>query len=263
MTFQPILPTGGLVGWRFLQQSYETQLDNFARSPTVNREAAAFADRIGKISSAAELVADRQTLIVALGAFGLSEDINNRYFIRKILEDGSTARDSLANKLADDRYRQFSAAFGFGSGEILQTGNRSAMAGIAQSYVENAFEVAVGQQDDSMRIALYAQRELTELAGEPGSDDTKWFKLMSLPALRTMFETALGLPSSFSQLDIDRQLEEFRDRTSSALGDGSVAQFSDPEQLDRITELYLARAQLADLSASYSPTQTALLLLQR
>ena len=40
---------------------------------------------------------------MALGAFGLQDDINNRYFIRKILEEGTTNEDALANRFSDTR----------------------------------------------------------------------------------------------------------------------------------------------------------------
>ena len=76
--FQPIIPTDGLAGWRFLQRTYDTQLDSFARSAPVQRDTDYFAQKIASVTSAEELVADRRLLTVALGAFGLQDDINNR-----------------------------------------------------------------------------------------------------------------------------------------------------------------------------------------
>ncbi|MBW6496595.1 MAG: DUF1217 domain-containing protein, partial [Burkholderiaceae bacterium] len=86
----------------------------FAKGPQLLRDTAYFEARIGSVNSAEELVADRRLLRVALGAFGLQDDINNRFFIRKVLEGGVIQPDSLANKLGDDRYREMSRAFGFG-----------------------------------------------------------------------------------------------------------------------------------------------------
>ena len=41
------------------------------------------------MKSAADLVADRRLLKVALGAFGLEGEIDKKAFIRKVLEEGT------------------------------------------------------------------------------------------------------------------------------------------------------------------------------
>ena len=95
-------------------------------------------------------------------------------------------------------------------GAVRKTALASNMDQIAQANLTARFEIAVGASDETMRISLYAQRELSDLAKSASSADTKWFDLMGLPPLRSMMETALGLPSSFAQLDIDKQLVEFK-----------------------------------------------------
>ena len=54
--------------------------------------------------------ADVRVAADALGAFGLDGDINNRFFIRKVLEGGTLTAGALATKLTDKRYAQMSAA---------------------------------------------------------------------------------------------------------------------------------------------------------
>lgn len=262
MTFQPIIPGAGIAGWRFLQRTYDDQFSAFAKSPQLQRDTEYFKEKIGSIQSAEDLVKDRRLLGVALGAFGLQADIDNKYFIQKILQDGTESDDALSNRLSDKRYKEFSAAFGFGPGETPTTSDPVAMAALSANNGIQAFEVSVGEQDDSMRIALYAQRELVELSKADKSEDAKWFTLMGLPPLRSMFETALGLPKSFGQIDIDQQLEVFQDKVRGYTGNSTVAQFADPEALERITTLYLARSQIASFNATTSPGATALTLLR-
>jgi len=262
MSFQPIIPDTGLVGWRFLQRTYDAQFTAFAQAPQLDRETDYFSEKIGDAFTAQELVSNRKLLGVALGAFGLSDDLDNRFFIQKILEDGTGDSDALANRLADDRYKQLSDAFGFGPGEIPKTLDATSMAKIVDLYKTQSFEFSVGEQDDTMRIALYAQRELGKLANDEMSEDAKWFSVMALPPLRKMFETALGLPTSFGQIDIDRQLEVFKDLSDSSIGAPSVSQFTDPEALEKLTTLYLARSQIASFNASVSSGSTALTLLR-
>ncbi|WP_170553200.1 DUF1217 domain-containing protein [Ruegeria atlantica] len=261
MTFRPVIPSDGIVGWRFLQRTYDTQLESFSASPVNERETKYFLDNIDKVQTAEELVSDRRLLQVALGAFGLEDDINNRYFIQKILSDGTSAEDALSNRLADKRYQEFSEAFGLGPGEVRRTGLTTFMEAIAQDNVVSRFEIAVGESDETMRISLYTQRTLADLAAQDSSSDTKWFDLMGQPPLRSMMETALGLPSSFAQLDIDRQLEVFKDRLSGLTGSDDLAQFTDEAPVARLTDQYLARSQIAQLQNTISPAHTALILL--
>lgn len=262
MSFQPIILGPGLVGWQFLQRTYESQFEAFNKTPQLNRDASYFLEEIGNVNTAQELVSDRRLLTVALGAFGLSEDLNNRYFIQKILEDGTGSSDALANRLTDDRYKRLSDAFGFGPSEIPGTLSSTRMSEVVGLFKTQSFEIAVGELDDAMRIALYAQRELDRLANDKISEDAKWFSVMGMPPLRAMFETSLGLPTSFGQVDIDKQLEIFQDRTKSVVGRSSVSQFASPQALKNLTNLYLAQSQIASINASTSSRSTALTLLQ-
>ena len=101
--FQPLVPTGGLAGWRFLQRTYDTQFEAFNQSVSLQRDTDYFRENIGQVTTAEALVSDRRLLSVALGAFGLQDDVDNRYFIRKVLEEGSVNEDALAVRFADRR----------------------------------------------------------------------------------------------------------------------------------------------------------------
>ena len=259
--FTPALPIGGLPGWRLLQSTYSAQREAFDASPQLKRDTDHFREKIGWISSAADLVADRQLLTVTLGAFGLQDDINNRYFIEKMLSEGTTADDALANRFTDSRYREMSEAFGLGPGEL----NRTSLTGFADEIIDkfltNSFEVAAGEVDETMRFALYLERSMPDLASDDGSEAQKWFTIMGQPPLRQAFETVLGLPSAFGQIDIDQQLAVFQDRARSVFGSSDPAQFADPEALQDLVTTYVARAQVAAGASILTPQSIALQLL--
>lgn len=261
MSFQPLVPTTGLAGWRFLQRTMPVQAAAFAKTPETQRDTAYFEAQIGKIDSAEQLVGDRRLLRVALGAFGLSDDINNRAFIQKIMEGGVLKPDSLANKMADDRYKKLTKAFGFGDFPIPNTKLSDFGVKISERFRSQQFAVAVGLQDDAMRLALNVQSDLPEIADSSASDDTKWFKILGTPPLRAVFETALGLPAAFGKLDIDQQLGIFRDKSKQQLDVTAVADFSDAEVRDKLIDRYLLRAQVGTFRAANSPL-VALTLLQ-
>lgn len=260
--FQPVIPSTGLTGWLYLERTYDSQIEAFSKGAQLKRDLDYFKENIGSITNAADLVADRRLREVALGAFGLLDDLDSVYFVQRILEDGTADDDALANRLADDRYAKFSDAFGLDPGGVPLTLSATAMEDVAQRYLLQSFELEVGAQDDTMRIALYARRELAELAGESTSEQTKWFSVLGQPPLRSLFETALGLPASFGQVDVDQQVEVFRDRSSDLLGTDAIAQFSDPDMIDKLITTYHARAQIAAFSGAGSSAATALVLLQ-
>jgi hypothetical protein len=112
--FAPVLPIGGLGGWALLNRTIDRQQAQFARSPEVKRDLAHFRETIGKVKSAQELVSDRRLLRVALGAFGLQDDLQNRAFIQRVLESPKDDPRALANRIADRRYGELARAFGFG-----------------------------------------------------------------------------------------------------------------------------------------------------
>lgn len=261
--FQPVIPDTGLVGWRFLQRTYDTQFDVFSRSTQLQRDAEYFRENIGAITSAEDLVKDRQLLNVALGAFGLQDDINNRYFIQKVLEEGTASADTLANRFSDTRYRDLSQGFGFGPEEFLKTGESDFVEAVISRFQTNSFEVATGVQNDAMRIALYTQRTLETLASDDISNDAKWFTILGDPPLRQVMEKALNLPVSIGQIDIDQQLDVFKGRARVQFGSDDIGQFTqESNRQDAITK-FILRDQIDNIGGGLSSTSIALTLLGR
>lgn len=252
MSFQPIIPQSGLSGWRFLQRTMDAQSRVFEKRPELSRDTAYFEAKISRINSAAELVADRRLLRVALGAFGLQDDINNRFFIQKVLEGGVLKEGSLANRLGDDRYRQMSRAFGFGDLVVPSSKLSDFGAKITDLYRRQQFEVAVGQKSEALRLALGATRTLPDLASGGETDRTKWFMMMSRPPLRSVFETAFGLPREFGSLDLEQQLNVFQDRANRQLGVRTFTDLSDPATVDKLVQRFLLRSDAVQQSSTGS-----------
>ncbi len=261
MTYTPVLPLGGYSGWQFLNRTLEDQTAALAGTPAQARDMAYFRETIGKVETAEALVKDYRLLRVALTAFGLQDDLPNKFFMQRILEDGVVDDDALANRLADKRYLEFSKAFGFGT-DLPPLSRLPGFADkVLAKFEDRSFEQAVGEVDGDMRLVMNATRELPEMAAEEGSEATLWFRVMGNAPLRSVLETALGLPSSVGGLDLDRQLEIFQDRADAVFGSDSVRQFADPDNLDTLVRVFLARSQLSQFTAT-SSASIALILLQ-
>ncbi len=264
MTFAPVLPASGYQGWTILQRTKPAQTATFNKSPELARDEAYFRAKIKSVKTADDLVSDRRLLKVALGAFGLDGDINAKAFIRKVLTDGTLKEGALSARLADKQYEKLAVAFGFGDFAVPNTQLSDFPDKILSQYRVRQFEVAVGAQNNDFRLSLTAERELSALATRKGSsEDTKWFSIMGSAPLRTVFERALGLPSSLGGLDLDQQLETFKSRAERVFGADTVSQFSDQAKVDGLVRRYLLRAEADSLSGQFGSGAAALQMLQQ
>lgn len=121
MSFTVTLPISGYAGWKLLKRTQSQQQALLAQNPAQQRDEDYFRQKISSVKTAEDLVSDRRLLRVALGAFGLSADLNNKFFIRKVLESDTLDSKSLASKLSDKRYKEMAEAFGFGTFSIPST----------------------------------------------------------------------------------------------------------------------------------------------
>jgi hypothetical protein len=262
VSFTPIIPFSGYSGWVFLKRTMADQKEAFQASASLVRDEDYFRAKIGSVKTADELVSDRRLLTIALGAYGLDDDIDNRYFIKKVLDEGSLDTGSLANKLTDKQYRAFSSGFGFGDYSVPRTQLSDFADKTLAAYRARQFEAAVGEQNDNLRLGLNAERELAALSVRAVSDETMWYTIMGSEPLRQVFEGAFGLPSSFSALDLDKQLATFQNRAASVFGSSEVAQFADPDKLDALIRRFLIRSEALSSLSNTSSASIALTLLQ-
>lgn len=263
MSFQPVVLGTGFAGWAFLKKTAPQQKARLEQTPSHQRDITYSRDNIHKIGSSKDLVADRRLLRVALGAYDLGVDINNKYFIEKILSEGTTNRTALANKLSDKRYVALSKAFGFDQLTGPNTQRPGFANQILQRYRDKSFEVAVGQSHPDLRIALNLPQGIADALGASQSETAHWFRVLGTPPLRQAFEKALGLPQSIGKLDLDLQLSQFQQRAFSVFGSDKVADIAKPENLEKLTQQFLLRSQAEGYSSRNTQLQNASMLLSQ
>ena len=196
MSFQPIVPLGGLAGWAFLKRTQARQEANFASSPRIERITLGFHQGFSKLRNVDDLVGNRQVLDVVLGAFGLQADLDSRAFIRKVIADGTTDRAAISNRLADKRYLALAQELAHlapgGSGVPPDDlADR-----LVSQYTRAEFEIAVGDSEDSLRLAMAFERTLPEIAAGARTETARWFAVLGDPPTRRVVETALGCPGN-------------------------------------------------------------------
>ncbi len=262
MSFQPVLPLAGYAGWSFLKRTLARQQVAQQASPVQQRDEAYFREKIGKVTTAEQLVGDKRLLRISLAAFGLEADLNSKAFIRKVLEGGTLKEGSLANRLADKQYRNFAAAFGFGDYSVPRTAVSTFPEEILAQFRARSFETAVGQQNNSYRLALNAEREIPALAARKTGETAKWYTVLGNAPLREVVQTALGLPKSFSAIDLDQQVAILQDKTRAAFGSPDISQFGDPAKMEALVRRYMFQSQAQEQGAGSSPAAIALTLLR-
>lgn len=263
MSFQPVLPLSGYSGWGFLKRTMARQQAVQQALPVQKRDEAYFRDRIGKADTPEKLVNDKRLLRIALTAFGLEGDVNSTAFVQKVLEGGTLKEGSLANKLADKQYQKFAAAFGYGDFSVPRTRLSTFADEILTQYCARSFETAVGEQNNTYRLAMNAERELPSLAAKTTSATAKWYTVLGNAPLREVMQTALGLPKSFSSIDIDQQVTVLKARAEAAFGSSDLAQFKDMGKMEALTRRFLLLSEIQSQAVASSPAARALALLQR
>ncbi|PHR56088.1 MAG: hypothetical protein COA43_14250 [Robiginitomaculum sp.] len=260
MPFAPVIPLSGVGGWNFLQRTQERQEALFNKSPDIQREIEYFKENIGNITSSADLVADRRLLSVALGAFGLSDEVYKRAYVRTVIDGGTEETGSFANRLNNTQYINFAEFFSFGNEggfEITEAGTDE----IVEKFLAREFEESVGDVDDTMRQALWFKREMGELSTSDYSRTTGWLKALGSLPVRAVLESAFNLPTEFSQIDLDRQVEILVDKAKLLFGSDSIDIFSDPDKMDDVLRRFHLREQINAGPSATTPGYTALALL--
>ncbi len=232
MPYIPAIPLGGLTGLRFLERTGEAQRAAHANSPEIQRDIAYFKENIGSVTSAEELVGDRRLLTVVLGAYGLGDEIDKRAFIRRILDEGVDDPAAFGSRLNNQSYKEMARDLKLDT-DFPRTSFITVQDRIVSNYLEQTFEISVGDQSESLRLALDFKRRAGDVA------ERGWFALMGDTPNRAVLETALGLPSDIGSFDIDKQKELFENRALTLFGSKDPAIFSDPATLDKVVSRYL------------------------
>jgi len=214
-----------LAGWQVMTRTAAAEKARFLKDPEVAREIEYFKANIGKIETPADLVKNRRLLAVTLEAFGLGADVNAQARIRKVLEEGMIDPKALANKLIDPRYKEMAEAFSFDIVGNLRLKDPKFVQTVVDKYATNMFEGAVGDNNVDLRNAMYFQRKIASA--------TTWYDVLADKGMFAVVKTALGLPDSFSKLDVDRQRDILESKVK-------LATLKDPRQIDNFAKRYLA-----------------------
>lgn len=212
-----------LAAYRLVASDLDRSLARTAAQPVVERASEDYLARIGDIKSIDDFMADDRVYRYAMKAFGLEDMTFAKAFIRKLLEEGTQARDAMANRLSDRRYREFAQNFDFNRFGSATTAFSRVQQGVVDRYLRMTLEATEGAQNEGVRLALYFRRKASGINGP--------FDVLADPALLRVAQVATGISSATSAADIDKQASLIADRLN-------FEDFKDPEKLESFLQRF-------------------------
>jgi hypothetical protein len=122
------------LSYETVNRNYKASLDRVKNDAATAREAQYYQENIGKVKTVDDLVGDYRLYSYAMKAYGLEDMTYATAFMKKVLNSDLTDENSFANKLADQKYRDFASAFKFSTKEtpLVQTSNQ--IDGVINAY---------------------------------------------------------------------------------------------------------------------------------
>lgn len=224
-----------LATYRLMARDLDRTLALKAAEAPVALEIANYRERIGEIRSLDAFLADTRVFRFAMTAFGLEEMAFAKGYMRKVLAEGVSRPDAFAYRINDPRFEEFARTFDFERLGEETTRSPAVLEPVVQRYVRQSLEVAAGEENEGVRLALYFRRAAPEVSSVYG--------LLADPALAQVVRTALGLPDQMASAPIDRQVAAIDKRLD-------VASLRDPEALERMIVRF---ASLWDVTRETAP----------
>lgn len=224
-----------VTGYQMIARDMTQSLERTARKPDVSRDTQYYLENIGNITSIDEFIGDYKIFSYAMKAFGLSDMVYAKAFIRKVLTEGVRSDDAFANKLVDQRYRELARAFNFEQLGDKATNTNAANVGTAQRYIRQKLEEDAGADNEGIRLALYFERKASTI--------TNAYQLLADPALLKVAQTALGVSTLTGSADVDKQANMFAKRID-------FTDFQEPEKLRRFVQRFTAMWEIENPSTT-------------
>ena len=257
--FRPIIPTGGLNGWQFLQSTYDRQLQSLSETASVRNETAYLKDKLSKPLTVEAFLNDPRLMRAALSAFDLGDEAWKRGFIRKVLTESSDPQSTFLARLNNSQYTRFAETFRPVNGVIRIS--PSVSAGLAQRYEAAALETAVGEIDNSMRLALNYRSEIGNFAKAGASNETIAYRILGNVPLRTVLERALNLPAEMRKLPVEKQADMLRERLDSRMRITNLTELASGGKITQVINRYMAVESIDPGTGASSPASRASILL--
>lgn len=242
----PISGLPSITGLNIVDATRDSQLNLIRNTAQHERAIEHFLTNIKDVESVDQLMEDQQLYSFVMRAFDLEDQIFGKAMIKQVLESNIEESDALVNRLTDPRFREMYQELGFGTnGEgNLNTILTNWQNRMVDRYVERQFINFQDEQNPTVGIAL-------DFRSKASGIDTA-FDILNDSNMTSFFQTALGLPTSMSGLDIDKQAALIKSKID-------LETLNDPEVVEKMIRKYVAISDA--LSGSAATNNAAVQLL--
>ncbi len=217
--------TSLVTSYKILTANPDKTAARIASQPEAAREIAYYQANIGKVKTIDDFLKDQRLFTFAMKAFGLSDMVYAKAFMKKALQEGTDSASSFSIKLSDPRFRNFVNTFNFKLLGTATTTTEQVTKGTVTNYIENQMEEQAGSQSDGLRLALYFKNNISNISSTYG--------ILGNAAIYQVVRTALNLPQSLSQSGIDTQSKLIDSKFN-------LADMKDPKKLDAFITRFLS-----------------------
>jgi len=226
--------------------SIENNLANYqkltANEPAVKTATAYYQANIGKVTSVDQFVSNYRLLSYALQAYGLGDQINNTALIKKVLQEGTTSANALANTLPNINWKSFANAFNFSAKGTSAPTSATAVKTTVADYTEQQLESDQGQSDPGVELALYFKRVAPTV--------TNGYSVLADSNLLQVVQTIFNLPATASAAQIDQEAVEIQKLAP-------TSDLQNPKKLEQLTERFTAAYDATGPSLTVQSGNTA------
>ena len=239
------------LSYDLINRDIKGNLDRISTSSQVAREREYYNEKIGGITTLDDFLKDYRLYSYAMKAHGLEDMTYARAFMKKVLESDLSDTNSFANKLTDQRYRQFAASFQFSSGTAVAQTRRqvdTVIDSFRQTKADEAQSVAAETAYYKSRIGavtsvdqLLGDERLRNYVLEAFKLDTKYW---SRDHLTSVLTSDLDDPASYvntttasNKAALQALAGHFNFNATGTLDAGVVAQ--DADQTEEVVGGYM------------------------
>ena len=221
------------------ERNETTDVAQTAKQPQVAREIAAFTQAVATAKTPADLLKNPQALDVLLTANGLGDQGSFTALAQKALLSDTTDPKSLANQLADTRWKTVAQTYDFANKGLSVLQNPKVLSTLANGFAEVTWRQSLDAATPGLSNALSFRAA--------ASGVTSVDQILGDSTLRTVVTGALGIPPQIAFQDIGAQEQAISSRLD-------IKKLQDPKFVEGLAQRYLICAQGSGTDSSTATT---------
>jgi hypothetical protein len=212
-----------------------------ATQPMVKSAIANFTHAVNSAKSMTQLLANPAFMNVLLTANGMRDQIGYTALATKALTSDLTDSTSLANKLADTRWKTLAKNYDFSPAGLASFQKPATIANIASLYATDTWQASQDAVTPGLSSALAFKTQAASI--------TSVDQVLGNTIMRDVITTTLGIPKQIAFQSINAQEQAISTRVD-------IKKFQDPKFVETFVQQYLianAAATAAAASSSATP----------